>query len=384
MSHARVAPSGLHLTVPCPGSLQLQEKAPPLPMTEEEEEGHVAHAVAQAYAQGNGSLFPRGRKIKIPGGTRDWEIDDDMIDGALMYKHETSPAGRFEDAVRCQDVDDDSYGTPDYWQSMSLPLLKVMDYKYGHRYVEVFENYQTISYTAGVGRFLQLPPETPVRLGIVQPRAFHRNGPVRIWDNVWDDVTGSRPLMLGDIYAYIARYIRPRVALALGPNPPTHPGRHCLDCKARHMCEALRRTDAHIFDYVGTTVPDDLDNYALGRELRIIAEAKKLLEARETGLFARADALARAGMPIAFWSLQPKGTRLKWLDNTSVEEVASMAKILGYDVLKPPALITPTQAKDKGIDEAIIMQYADRPSGGFVLKPDDSTALRKAFGVPQR
>jgi hypothetical protein len=69
MSHARVMPSKLDLTVRCPGSLQLQEQAaakgsPPVE-TFEQAEGTGAHTVALKHASGAGAEWPLGRKFVI-------------------------------------------------------------------------------------------------------------------------------------------------------------------------------------------------------------------------------------------------------------------------------------------------------------------------------
>src|SRR5260221_5284756 len=142
-------PSKLDLTVRCPGSLQLQARVAPLPTTFEQAEGTGAHIVALKHANGAGAEWPLGRKFEVDG--HNLEVDDDMIDGAELYRGEAQPGGRFEDPVAIPDVHSACQGTPDYWRVIMEPflrLLKIIDYKYGHRYVEVFECYQVIAYAA--------------------------------------------------------------------------------------------------------------------------------------------------------------------------------------------------------------------------------------------
>ncbi len=370
-AHAIAAPSALHLTVPCPGSLQLQEKVAPTPPTEDQAEGELAHLVALKVANGAGAEWPLGRKHKI--GAYEFEIDDDMLDGAAIYAEEAQTGGRYEEAVSIPDVHPTlCWGTPDYWRVIIetyLKLLKVIDYKYGHRFVEVFEHYQLIAYAAGVARFLNLPLDFPVVLVIVQPRNYS-HGAVREWKTT-----------VGEIYRICAEVIAPRVALALGENPPTVTGRHCLDCRARHACINLQTSTTNLVDFAGTAEAHELPNESVGQELRILKEAIKRLEARATGLYEQASNLARGGFPVAHWGLQPGAGRLKWRDDTNVEALAAMGDLFNINIRKPTALKTPTQAIQAGFDKSMIeTNYAHRPPGAMRLVPDDTTRTRKIFG----
>jgi hypothetical protein len=345
-------------------------------MTEEQAEGQAGHLVALKHATGAGAEWQLGRKITVE--RHEFEIDDDMIDGALMYKGEAQnhTTAQFEAPVAIPDVHPtECFGTPDYWRAIIeiyLKLLKVIDYKYGHRFVEVYEHYQLIAYAAGVARFLGLPLDFPVMLVIVQPRSYSAPSPIREWKTT-----------VGEIYEYCEKIIAPKVALALGPNPPTQTGRHCLDCRARHACKTLQRADESLVDFSGTAEIAELPNEAVGAELRILKEAIKRLEARYTGMYEQASNLGRSGHRVAFWQMQPTKGKLQWMQDTTVEGVASMGDLVNVDVRKAPALITPTQAIKAGIDESVIMQYAHRPPGAMRLVQDDMTALRKTFGAKQ-
>jgi Protein of unknown function (DUF2800) len=370
MSHARVMPSALHLTVPCPGSLQAQERVAPAPPTYEQAEGTGGHLIALKHATGAGAEWPLGRKFEIEG--QKLEIDNDMLDGALIYAEEAQAAGRFEDPVKIPDVHPTQCsGTPDYWRAIIetyLKLLKVIDYKYGHRFVEVFEHYQLIAYASGIARFLNLPLDFPVMLVIVQPRNY-THGAVREWSTT-----------VGEIYEICRTKIAPRVELALGPNPPTYSGRHCLDCKARHACKTLQQTGESLVDFSGTAEIMDLPYVVVGAELRILKEAIKRLEARYTGLYEQASNLARSGRPINFWQLEEGRGRRKWRDDVTPNTVTSMGDMFGIDLRNPIEVKTPTQAIAAGIDEGIIKEYSHRPRGAMKLVEDDTVAFRKIFG----
>ena len=370
MSHARAMPSKFHLTVPCPGSLQLQEeaarRAPPI-MTRDQAEGELGHIVARKHAQGLGDEWPVGRTVHV--GRHEFDIDDDMVDGAALYADEAQANGRFEEPVSIPDVQE-CFGTPDWWRVLITEVirqLKAIDYKYGHRYVEVFEHYQLIGYLSGIARMLNLPLDFPVVAVIVQPRNY-THGAVREWKTT-----------VGEIHRIVAEVIAPRVALALGPNPPTVAGRHCIDCGARHLCKTLATADASILDFAGTAEPQELPNWAVGQELRMLKDAIKLLEARYTGLYEHASAAARTEA-IPHWGFEPGNGKYRWKDDTKPEHVAAVGDLMGVDIRKPMQLITPTQAIKKGIDATVISSYAHRPPGAMRLVPDDTIRTRKIFG----
>lgn len=374
--HARVAPSALHLTVPCPGSLQMQERVPPMPESDAEAEGTVAHLVAMRRAA---SAAPCQLGDVIQHNGRPWTVDEDMLDGAALFASAVHPAGRFEQTVKIPDIPD-CWGTPDYFYYTGplpkgeYPFLDVTDYKYGHRPVEVFENLQLAAYAIGVLALLSQAPE-PISLGmevwlrIVQPRAYHTDGPVRVWKT-----------HVAALREFVASRIVPAVQEALGTNPRTVAGGHCLNCRARASCETLRYSAATVVDFAGTVEPQELSPAAMGQELRILSAAQALLNARYEGLHAQAENLARAGHAIPWWSLQPGRGSFAWEEDTQ-DMVMGAAKMMGIDVLKPAALVTPTQAIKQGLAKEVVESFATRRTGKLSLKPDDTTAFRKVFGA---
>jgi Protein of unknown function (DUF2800) len=375
-THARFAPSAFHLTVPCPGSVALQEKVPAQPETDEEAEGTAAHWIATEAASGR--VHPIGHKFTLDG--REWTVDLDMFGGARMFAHACGGAGgtlRVEEPVgMARFHPTDCWGRPDAFRYFASTqpgepnVLRIPEYKYGHRFVEVFENLQMIGYAEGVIELLRLDDQNlTVQFIIVQPRAYHREGPVRMWKVAASEL---RPLMNKIIAA---------IDLAQQPDPPTETGTHCLDCKARANCKTLQYAVANVVDFSGSAEIVNLPHEAMGQELRILADARQRLEARYTGLAQQVESLMRNGMAVPFWKLEPGRANLAWKADTTVEEVAGLGELLGVELRKPAALITPTQATALGIDGAVISQYAERPTPGLSLKPDSTTAARKIFGA---
>jgi hypothetical protein len=384
MSHARAAPSGLALTIACEGSLQLQELVPPCPPTDEEAEGTAAHVVAMAHGAALASAWIEGKKFE--NGGRQWTITKDMFEGAQMYARALGgPHGnlRLEDGVKVTALHaSECWGTPDAWRyfaagsyeptpydpyTTGFAVVRVGDYKFGHRYVNEFENPQLVAYALGVIERLNLiDTDVILELILVQPRCFSAE-PVRVWR------------VRASVLRAFVNLIYGKVEVALGPNPPTTTGSHCLDCKARHMCKTLRYGSSHIVTYSGTAEPTPLDVVAMGQELRILVDASKQLEARLTGLKAQVEAHVRAGYAVPLWTLKPGRANRQWNDDVTPEYAADSMATLGINIRKPMQVMTPTQAIDAGLDEDIIMEYAHRPKPALLLKPDDKTEARKLF-----
>ncbi len=115
------------------------------------------------------------------------------------------------------------------------------------------------------------------------------------------------------------------------------------------------------------STPEDV-----GRELRLVQEFIKRLEARETGLAALAEMMLRQGKRVPHFALEQGYGRLAWTVDAAVVEMT--AQLTHKTAYAPAKLITPTQAKDRKIlDARVISQYSDRPMGAFKLVPAPTT-----------
>lgn len=395
MSAAVIRPSSLAITMECPASVRLQASVPPPPPSEEDAEGSAAHWVAMRYAAGHGHELPVGAKFQHNG--REWEVDLDMQVGARIYMHALeAPHGhlRLEDPVAIPRIHPTlCYGTPDAWRffpeyvfpesvrlanprlpAKPIKLLRVSDYKFGHRFVEVFDNPQLSAYATGVMERLGITDNDPdlwVELMIVQPRSYHREGPVRVWRMEAIDL---RPLI---------NQAWNMVQQALLPEPPANTNTHCIDCTARHVCKTLQYAAHAFIDFSTHGEVVELPPEAMGQELVILEEAIKRMEARLTGLKAQAQAYLEQGKPVAFYHMEQGQSRMIYRDDVDVSEVIGMGDLFGIDLRKPQTkkelLVTPRQAIDLGIEEAIIKKYAHRPPAAFKLARDNTITARKVF-----
>jgi len=320
-------------------------------------EGEAGHAVAAAMAMG-----------QIV--TDDAEgVTEEMIDGGHVWVEalEGYPA-HIEQRVNMPSIHPTKvWGTPDARQwAIETKTHRAADYKYGHEFVDEFENWQLLAYTVGsldeVYPVWRDDPGVTAQMTIVQPR-FYNAAPVRTWQ-----------IMTAGLLHYEAR-MRNAVAEAEGPNPRIISGTHCTHCPARATCSTFAKTVMHAIDFTGRPDPMVADADQVGKELVLVQEFIKRLEARETGLSAMAEGMIKAGKRVPFYSMKQSEGRVAW--TMPVEVVEMSANMVGKSALKPPALVTPTQAKDrKLLDSRVIAAYSDRPKGAFKLTRD-ATAARK-------
>lgn len=363
--HAEGAPSSGEVWEQCPGSIVMQAAFPETEETPEQREGTAAHwAVEQVL---RGQLIEVG--LIAPNG---WVLDQDMCDGAeLMRKaipDRVRPLCHIEQRVHmARRIHPKVWGTPDVWAYDPRDrTVYVWDYKYGHGYVEVIDNRQLILYTAGVMEELGLDDlDTRVVLCIVQPRCWHKTGHVRRWSVPMSDLRGpwNRLMMAAET--------------AFGDDPPINPGAHCRHCRARHACPALHKYVTRIHDLTERALPLEMPDNALAFEVRDLRRLADLLKARLMGLEADADARLRAGKRLPGLALESKPGSLEW--TAPAATVLDLGRVYGLDLAKPAVPITPTQARAKGLPEAVITGAAKREATAAKLVLSDPMEMRRLF-----
>lgn len=355
-THAFLAPAAAHRWVRCHYAPTI-EAAFPSPERPENLEGEAAHWVAAQAVQGFhipvGTLAPNGIAVT-----------QEMVEGAALV---VGAMGGAMPAIE-QRIDiplTQNFGTPDYFAWRSRERLCIWDYKYGHEYVEVFENWQLIDYAAGiladVGGIED--QRIVVEFCIIQPRSYHRDGPVRYWK-----------VRASDLRPYFNKLER-AAELCRAPFPRATPSPEaCKNCSGRHACEALQR-EAYSSagrSQVGAIV--EMSPEALGLEARTLSDAATLLQARLSGLQAEIEAHLQAGRAVPHWKMEQTSGRLEW--SVPVEQVVAIGDMMGKDLRKPAAAITPTQSK---LPPEILASVTTRKPGGVKAVVDDGSDARKIF-----
>lgn len=383
-AHAFLAPSAAARWVACPGSALMESRYPEAGDKAAAEEGTAAHWCMQQLFDGWApeALLQDGKTESGHPVTRE------MVEGAqLLFDDVRQTLGNhWKSAVVEQRVaiprvhPSANWGTPDVraWLPsigdvfQGATTLYVWDFKFGHGIVEVFENWQLMDYVAGLLDEMRHIPEERITvvMRVVQPRAHHRDGPVREWRTTADKLSN-----------YVFR-LSMSADDAMQPEPVCRPQPEaCENCTARHACEALQRATYRGMDLARQAQAADLSPAALGLEARYLTEASKLMEARLTGLMAQVEGMRLRGEVVPHWKTEPTASREKW--TVAPREVIVMGGMLGLDLAKDPEVITPTQARAladrKGVNVSVLGAYAARASGGLKLVPDDGSDARKVF-----
>lgn len=372
--------------VNCPGSVQICTEFPGFPTDERTQsklEGRASHEVAAmifASFQGDGEL---GISKKIVGTTSadGIVINDEMYDCALEYSNDVLKVAnqlgamrniQYEHTVPADFVAHGTYCVIDgsIWHPGTMTLY-LWDYKYGHRLVEAFENYQLIIEANAILEQLgvngHLDQQIKVVMRVVQPRCFSGEGPIREWA-----VTAS------ELRGYVNLAVT-AANEALTDTPRCKTGSWCITCDGRHGCDTLTRAACSAMDYIETARGIGLSGHNLGIALKNMHRAQDLLKAKLSGLEEQAIAEIRSGQHVTGYTAEQGYGRERWRKGTPHDEIIMMADMLGVDVRKPVELDTPSQARKKGLDESVIAEYSETPKAAMKLKPVNTDKARQVF-----
>lgn len=382
-THSILAPSGMSITMQCAAAPRMQLPYADSPPTEESLEGDaahwLAHAVATWYINGNPNAQLPGKGDKAPNGV---EITQEMIDGAELWAETVGTAANLESRVEVFGIHPHCYGTPD-GDDFLAGVLTVYDYKFGHRWVDVFENWQLVTYARGIieTRLGGTCPDK-IRFVIVQPRAYGKGPVVREWEC---DATY--------LYNLTAR-VHARAHEAVDVNGVPKPdalattGPECGDCKARHACSLFQAVAAKIVDESARADLMELEPKELGAELTYLTACIDRLKARVRGLEVQAEVMLVKGQRIPGWGMESHAGNLSWNDDVDVDEVAGFGATLNVALCRDVELVTPTQAKallkHRALDPGLLDAYASRPHGKMKLVQSTTIQARKAFGVKSK
>lgn len=374
-SRYRLRASSSHRWVRCYGSPGLEAKYPQEPH-ESAAEGDAGHWVGAELIAGR--IHPEG--TFAPNGVI---VTEEMIKGAAMLAEAVLtriPAenARIEQSVSIARVHPDNGGTPDAAGLGFVPtVLHVIDYKFGHDYVEPFECWQCIDYVVGV--FDQLVAEGVLReideqtltvcITIVQPRNYHPDGPVRSWT-----------VPMRTLRPYVNQLSTAAYESAK-ENPATRSGEWCVHCDAVAHCVTAQRAGYQVCDIAGDSVPFDLDSDQVGIDLRRLETAAKIVQARIDGLKVEAAKMIGQGKRVPHYKIEHGFGNLAW---KNPEGAITLGDLLGLQFRKKQEPITPTQAKDMGADPAVIEATTYRPPKKAKLVQFDEKSIRKInFGEKQ-
>ena len=348
----------------CAASVRLRQHDAVLPGESEAAlEGTAAHwAAAQILEHGREHIGAVHQGVTL---------DEEMYRHVRVYTEAVRAVNAewrlFEERLAMPSIHAQAFGTADAVLLNNMQKhITVFDFKYGYRPVEEFENWQGICYAAGVLDRFALSEEWTVEFVVAQPRAYHRNGPIRSWNT-----TASA------IRVHTQRLAeQARVALESN-SPPARVGAWCKYCEARHFCSAAQTAALSAMDTVYEGAADPLSPEALSLELRLLRQAQERLAHRLTGLEAQAMVEIQAGKVVPGWSVDHPPGRETW--TRPVGEVVALGNLFGKQLgkLEP---ITPKQARDLGVPAEMVRAMSTRKTSEAKLVEVNTTAARKVFG----
>lgn len=376
--HAFLAPSAAHIWgAPdgCPAYPRMAAAYPIDEETPESREGTAAHDYLAAQLNGAtgwevGTLANNGHPIteEMVDGTQD------LIADVAIWRPTCGHRFVVEQRVYMPMIHPTlNWGTTDIGGAdFDKKILFVRDYKFGHGYVDAWENLPLVDYAIGLFRHFAIPDhvwhEWTINAAIFQPRCYHPEGPRKFWV-----VSGARFMELADSLAHAARKTNE-------PDAPYNTGEHCDHCPARYDCPALLACGGVSIDLSRRGLPHVLEPIRAGLLRKHISDAIDRLEALKSGLDAQIDAFIRAGKAVPYADRVQGEGREFW--TVPVEEVYILGDLMGVDARKPDAK-TPEQVrkaiKKLGLDPEVISAYSDRRKGEFKIVTVDSNRAAKVF-----
>lgn len=375
-AHSILPPSGAAAWRRC-GLWVAMNKAYPQPDTPESMEGNAAHWVFAEMLAGRlvveGQIAPNGIVVTeemIEGG----ELIVDTVRARMPVERFGAP--HVEQAVAIKRIHPECWGTPDIWGFSVNPfVLEVIDYKFGHRFVDEYENDQGIAYTAGIVDFIAekmgqgaglVDQALTVNFTVVQPRCFYKGSPVRTWTVKASDLRGhiNALTMAADV--------------ALAPNPPAVTNSECGDCPGRHACPALQKAAYSDAEFAVKSSPVELPPAAASLELKMLERSLERLQARVEGMREAVAVYIRQGHSVPWHRAEQGYGRQQWA--VPAEQVIAMGALFGADLSKV-GVKTPKQAQKLLVDEAVIKAYTVTPLGQLKLIPDNPADARRVFGI---
>lgn len=352
---------------------------------ESREEGTASHELAAQMILAHsraGAGWPSDAVGKMASNGVVW--DESSFEAAELYAddvhsimRETAVFGgdnlKIEQIVEMPRIHPESWGTPDstLFDQKSMTLYG-WDYKYGHKIVEAYQNWQMIEYiigrldeiTAGNG----LADQTiTVVITVVQPRARHRDGPIRRWT-----------INSADLRAY-ANFLHAVEHEALGPDPTCATGPECIDCKARLHCETLTKAYSSALQFAGRPIEHNPTVEQQAIEYAMTLQAEELIKARKKGLEASLETVIETGGSVPGWALEAGYGQQKW--SGTDDEIIQLGEMMNVD-LRKDGVKTPKQAIKAGMPESIVKDYRIQPRTAPKLVPVSGTRAGHVFGKP--
>jgi len=361
MVHASLGASSAYRWMACPGSIALSQNIPRKDSVYSLE-GTAAHALSELAfkAKMNPSNW-LGEKVEGVVVSQDMvlavEVYVDFLHTLASYEGQLMLEHRFDLSKLMPPAP--MFGTSDCVAYLAGERkLVVADYKHGAGVaVEVENNSQLMYY--GLGALLQLDPKMPVEeveMVIVQPRAPHKDGPIRRWK------TTTAYLLDFSLELIEAAHATTKADAKISA------GKHCRFCPAQPLCPELHRETQVVAQTEFTTKPLLDIRLLTPEQIGMVLERADVIEDWIRSIRQHVQTQLEQGTEVPGWKLVPKRAMRTWGSET---EVVAWAKTKGLETdelyelkIKSPAALEKTVGK-KNLPKELVVSI----SSGHTLAP---------------
>jgi len=386
--HSHIGASSAYRWSECPGSPNMIAKCPPQETNRYAAEGTAAHMIAERCAlQGVDPDTFLGEVIEVEGF--EFEVDEEMCNAIRVYLEVLAEPG-YATMVECKidlsRLHPGLFGTSDAIQrNFEKHKIRVVDFKYGKgSVVEVRMNKQGLYYVLGsieaifqnekkrvedgeVGHPIEDPlifgwdQFDEIELVIVQPRARHKDGPVRRWVIP----KGVLDKFQDDLVAAAKETTR--------PDAPLKAGSWCKFCPAIAVCPAQMQlisdqcqTDFKTINKSAPSLPK-VENLTIDQLAGVMKYADQIsgwLKSVE----AHALTIMSHGTAIPGFKLVKKKANRRWVNEDEAKSALSLY-MTDDEMLSPRELKSPAQIEKalKKPERELIKPLIETPDTGLTI-----------------
>lgn len=395
--HSRIGPSAAHRWMHCPGSVLMSAHVPNK-STYYTREGTAAHEFVEhvmvtgvapsRYVGGRvilnaktpGEKFLRADDFNpAPDDEAVWEITDEMVEASVLYRDtlkgyiSDGDIVEFETRLDMTFVHPDLFGTGDalIYNHRTKHLI-VGDFKYGRGVaVDARDNEQLLTYAVGAAHRFREFGVKKVTTVIIQPRAYHHDGPVRSAEV--DDLD----------LAIFEAHLREKAAQTDDPLADTCAGEQCRFCPVAHECDTLRK---YVYDSTGLRFLDRYDpigeselpdpNRMSADQLGTVFRNARIIEGWLRRVMEHAHDRAMAGDVPTGTKIVDKRAYRKFTDADTIRTLLELEGFDEEDFMRQPQLQGITAIESllgKKQFGKLLGPYTKKTSSGYVLADENDS-----------
>lgn len=228
-------------------------------------------------------------------------------------------------------------------------VLFVDEFKYGYKIVNPEMNWTLLSHAIGYCQNLgNAPMPEQFVFSIIQPRAIHHRGIIRQW------IIDANSFM---------NYWQHLINVLSNPTNEIVTGDHCHRCPSLAFCPSATQAGYNLVEASNISFDENITNSELSELMDLLNSSIKRAKSKLEALEEIAMYKIKRGEVVENYLPETSLGNTSWLNHVTPEMIKMLT---GVDV-KNGKMITPTQAKKKGISKEIVEMLSHRPNRGVKL-----------------